>query len=95
MGRKTSKLLVLSNKKPLKTTKAMWRQRGSLAVDAQPHRLAGGRPREQTSLAAGGTALSYRASCSRGQFVGGEGEGFIAEVGVEHFLEDDAAVGRQ
>lgn len=73
----------------------MWKQRGSLAEDAQLRRLAGGRPREQTSLAAGGTALSYRASCGCGQFVGGEGEGFVAEVGVEHFLEDDAAVRRQ
>lgn len=38
---------------------------------------------------------SYHASRSRGEFVGGKGEGFIAEVGVEHFLEDNAAVGKQ
>ena len=52
-------------------------------------------PLNRPPRGAGGPALSYRASCGHGEFVGGEGESFVAEVGVEHFLEDDAAVGKQ
>lgn len=40
-------------------------------------------------------APSYRASCGPDEFVGGEGEGLVAEVGVEHFLEDGTAAGKQ
>lgn len=69
----------------------MWRQRGSLAEAARQAVT----PVDRHPRGAGGLAPSYRASCSRGEFVGGEREGLVAEVGVKHFLEDEAAVGKQ
>lgn len=35
---------------------------------------------------------TYQVPCSSHQLVGGEGEGLIAQVGIEHILEDSTAV---
>lgn len=35
---------------------------------------------------------TYQVPCSSHQLVGGEGEGLIAQVGIEHILEDGTAV---
>lgn len=43
----------------------------------------------------GPRVLSYRASCSFHKPMGGEGEGLIAEVGVQQLLQHSAAVGEQ
>lgn len=40
-------------------------------------------------------APSYRAPRGPHEFVGGEGESLVAQVGVEHFLEDGTAAGKQ
>lgn len=100
-GKKENTPVFFQQKNPSKTsqlpTAAMWRQMGSLAEEAQLCRLAGHWSSQRTDVPRQleGLSPSYRASRSRGEFVGGEGEGFIAEVGVEHFLEDNAAVGKQ
>lgn len=49
----------------------------------------------QQAAGAHAPALSYRAPCGLHEFVGGEGEGLVAQVSVEHFLEDGTAVGKQ
>lgn len=95
-GRTTHQFLAFSNKKkPNKTiqllTAATWRRMEQRMLGRAGWRAVApvnGPPRELE-----GPAPSYRASGGRGEFVGGEGESFIAEVSVEHFLEDDAAVG--
>jgi len=43
----------------------------------------------------GPQVLSYRASCSFHEPMGGEGEGLVAEVGVQQLLQHSAAVGEQ
>lgn len=50
---------------------------------------------EQSSWAAQGPSPSYRAPCGRDELVRGKGKSLVAEVGVQHFLEDNAAVGKQ
>lgn len=38
--------------------------------------------------------VTYQVSCSSHQLVGGEGEGLVAQVSVEHILENGTAVNK-